>query len=136
MQKEVLVSFGATIDAVRFAYVIQMALVLHSWPVEATTVCGPTVPGPEQIPLFHGPRVSIGIHQTQSFGISLSPSKTDPGSQVTDYAGHGISFTRRLAAVAHGGQIILSGRTWTTVQNSLSYRSQVFCSQQTTGAID
>lgn len=118
-------AFASPLHAVRCAFVIQMALVLQNWPSEVMNLCGPLVPGPDQIPLFNGPRVAIAIHCTSSFGVSLLPSGTDSSNRITDYAGHGVLFARKLAAVAHGGQTVLSGRTWKMVQDSLPPRAQV-----------
>jgi len=129
-----LVAFADALQAVRYAFVIQMALVLQNWPSEVMALCGPLVPGPDQIPMFNGPRVAVAIHYTRSFVVNLLPSGTDPCNRTRDYTGHGVGFALRLAAVANGGQNIISTRTWSalqdsvvqdSVQNSLPPRSQV-----------
>jgi len=133
-ERVVLVAFADALQAVRYAFVIQMALVLQNWPSEVMALCGPLVPGPDQVPMFNGPRVAIAIHYTRSFGVTSLPSGPDAYNRERDFVGHGVRCARRLAAVAWGGQNIISTRTWSalqdsvvqdSVQNSLPPRSQV-----------
>jgi len=120
-----MVAFGAPINAIRFAHVIQLAIVLNIWPSEVMSLCGPSIPGPNHIPLFNGPRVAISIHSTKSFGVCMRENTLLPSNRLAGYDGHGIVFIKRLSSICHGGQCIVSGRTWTLVQNILPPKTQV-----------
>ena len=43
------------------------------------------------------------------------------------YEGNAVSFTERLVGAAHGGQVVLSGSAWASVQDGLPGLSQVGC---------
>lgn len=41
------------------------------------------------------------------------------------YEGKALTFVRRLSQAAHGGQVVLSGPSWASVQDQLPGLSQV-----------
>lgn len=84
-----MVAFARASDAVRFALEAQEALSGHAWPAETGEL-----------------RVRIGVHSGEPLCI------TDSATQRPDYYGPAVNRAARIAAAAHGGQILVSAVTW------------------------
>ena len=81
--------FGSAVGAVEAAVAAQRALATHRWPADCTV------------------RVRIGVH-------------TGEATVTRDnYAGMDVNRASRIAASAHGGQVIVSGVTRGLVENAL-----------------
>lgn len=115
-----LLAFQDPLNAIRFAHVTQISLVLMEWPKELLSFCGPQVPGEKGIPLFNGPRVAMAIHTTEDFVIrETCGSQPEEASLSVHCEGPGEAFVRRLSKVLDGGQVVLSERAWSLTQNTL-----------------
>lgn len=115
-----LLAFQDPLNAIRFAHVTQISLVLMEWPKELLSFCGPQVPGEKGFPLFNGPRVAMAIHTAEDFVIrETCGSQPEEASNSVCCEGPGEAFVRRLSKVLDGGQVVLSERTWSLTQNTL-----------------
>lgn len=115
-----LLVFEDPLNAIRFAHITQLSLVLMDWPKEMLNFSGPEVAGEKDIPLFNGPRVATAIHTTNEFRVrEASPSEELESLQTVHCEGPGEEFVRRLSEALDGGQIALTELAWTRTQDNL-----------------
>jgi len=115
-----LLVFKDPLNAIRFAHIIQLSLVLMDWPKEMLSFSGPEVSEEKDIPLFNGPRMATAIHTTNEFRVrEASPSEALDTLQEVHCEGPGEEFVRRLSEALDGGQVVLTEHTWTQTQNHL-----------------
>jgi len=103
-----MVAFGSSVDAVRFAIELQLALHIAAWPEEIDTH-----PSALAQPGFHGLRVRIGVHEGTAVG------RTNPVTGIMDYHGPEVNRASRVCDAAHGGQILVSGAVWACVESEI-----------------
>jgi predicted ATPase/class 3 adenylate cyclase/tetratricopeptide (TPR) repeat protein len=84
-----MIAFARASDALRFALETQEALAAETWPAETGEL-----------------RVRIGAHAGEPLCI------TDSSTGRPDYYGPAVNRAARIAAAAHGGQILASSVTW------------------------
>ncbi|MCE9583945.1 MAG: adenylate/guanylate cyclase domain-containing protein [Planctomycetes bacterium] len=84
-----MVAFGRASDALRFAMEAQQALHAHAWPASSGELL-----------------VRMGIHLGEPLCI------TDSATGRADYYGPAVNRAARIAAAAHGGQVLLSAAAW------------------------
>lgn len=115
-----LLAFQDPLNAIRFAHITQISLVLMEWPKELLSFCGPQVPGEKGIPLFNGPRVAMAIHTTECFVTrETCGSPPEEASISVHCEGPGEAFVRSLSEILDGGQVVLSEKAWSLTQNTL-----------------
>ena len=67
LQGRCMLTFGKTVDAVRFCHAAQTNVLFHRWPPEALDMCGPIEHTPDGRLLFRGPRVAMAVHETDDY---------------------------------------------------------------------
>lgn len=67
LQGRCMLTFGKTVDAVRFCHAAQTNILFHRWPPEALDMCGPIEHTPDGRLLFRGPRVAMAVHETDIY---------------------------------------------------------------------
>ncbi|MEK7469321.1 MAG: adenylate/guanylate cyclase domain-containing protein [Planctomycetota bacterium] len=83
-----MIAFARASDAIRFTLETQEALSGHAWPAETGEL-----------------RVRMGVHTGEPLCI------TDSATGRPDYYGPAVNRAARIAAAAHGGQVLVSGVT-------------------------
>eukprot|EP00210_Caulerpa_lentillifera_P002998 g2862.t1 len=115
-----LLAFQDPLNAIRFAHITQISLVLTEWPKEMSSFSGPQVSGDKDIPLFNGPRVAMAIHTTDDFIVNETQNnEIQEAALSVQCDGPGEEFTRRLSEILDGGQIILTERVWRQTKTNL-----------------
>lgn len=115
-------SFASCVNALKMSHAVQMVVMSVSWPSECQDWCGKEEVTPDGKLLYKGPRLAIGIHQSNDYSIRPVPlTKPTPEDicSLTDYLGPGEEISREIADSAHGGQVILSEAAWSAVQDKL-----------------
>ena len=84
-----MVAFARASDAVAFAMEVQEALAAEAWPCETGEL-----------------RVRAGVHAGEPLCIP------DSATGRPDYYGPAVNRAARIAAAAHGGQVLVSSATW------------------------
>ena len=115
-------SFASCVNALKMSHAVQMVVMSVSWPSECQDWCGKEEVTPDGKLLYKGPRLAIGIHQSNDYSIRPVPlAKPTPEDicSLTDYLGPGEEISRAIADSAHGGQVILSEAAWSAVQDRL-----------------
>lgn len=76
-----------------------------NWPEEIakSDICSSVRSEENNFPLFHGPRVRMGVHSA-----FITPV-FDARSAKYNYAGSGVNVAESVSDAGHGGQVIVSG---------------------------
>jgi predicted ATPase/class 3 adenylate cyclase len=104
-----MVAFASPVEAVRWCLEAQEALPRAPWPEEI--VAQPEAAeewGPLGL-LYRGLRVCMGVH------VGEPECRVDERTGQADYFGRMVNTTARVAAAAHGGQVLVSGSAWARV---------------------
>ncbi len=119
--------FSSPEDAIRMTHLVQMLVVSMHWPSDLHEWCGRKETSADGKLLFHGPRLSMGVHESCDFVIRPIPQiqVAPEGMSHVDFVGTAEEIATSLSECAHGGQIILSEATWSVVQQSLPGRPSV-----------
>ena len=102
-----MVAFVSASAATRFCLDVQLSLQNADWPAflleqsQVKAICGPSECGG-----FVGLRVRMGVHTGQP------RCETDVLTGRMDYFGSDVNRTARVAALAQGGQILISNSAW------------------------
>jgi len=109
-----ILAFADALDAVRFCLVVQERLVAAAWP---DALIARDVAAEESAPdgrrIRRGLRVRMGVH------LGEPVCRPDPVTGRMDYFGPVMNRAARVAAAGHGGQILLSERTWKAIEPRL-----------------
>ncbi|KAK9786282.1 hypothetical protein WJX73_000303 [Symbiochloris irregularis] len=122
-----MVAFPSSLEALRFCHAAQLGLMYRRWPNErGIHNNGRTEFAPDGRLLFAGPRMAMAVHESADFKVE----QEEGGDKVVKwegltYVGPAVAFAQRLGQAAHGGQVVLSGSAWASVQDSLPGLSQV-----------
>lgn len=133
-QGSYMIAFSSTLNAVRCAHAIQASLMSTQWPTESVSFSGATEQMPDGRPIFRGPRMATAIHETVEYSVIDPDGALSTLSQVSastnlarpvSFGGGGEAFTRQVASVAFGGQVVLTESAWMTVQDHIPGQAQV-----------
>lgn len=102
------VAFTSVVDAVRFCLVGQQRLARARWPLGLLGALPPSE--------FPGLRVRMGVH------CAPIAAELDSVTGRVDFRGIDLHRAERVAEVAHGGQILLTGAAWAAVRDAVQRR--------------
>lgn len=107
-QGSFVVAFKSAARAIQFALSVQEAIMRAQWPsqVVALPQCNKVVLN--NVQLFYGPRVQIGMSTGEA--VSIMPTASTGGR--ADYYGSVANIAARIASAAQGGQTLVSEHCW------------------------
>lgn len=110
-----MVAFGSAIQAVRWCLAAQEGLAAVQWPPEILAhEAAREEAKPDGERLFSGLRLRMGVH------IGRPECRPDPVTGRMDYFGPMVNRAARVAAAAHGGQVVVTGWVWQEIEAQLA----------------
>lgn len=110
-----MLAFARPQNAAQFCIQAQLSLLDAPWPKEI--IAAPEMlgsPGPAGAVLWRGLRVRMGVH------TGTPQCVANPVTGRMDYFGPSVNRAARVAGAGQGGQILLSGATWSTIAKELA----------------